>query len=272
MFQLRKALLWSAVLHVVVIAVAFTTPWRAASRITFIQLTRPPSPGRPNLPQLGGTEAGRGPSGGLGRRVSVPVTGAPLAPSAPAPVGRPDSTVLSGPAIAPAVPAPHLADSRLWPAPRPALPAEVAEALYSRHDTIPRDSSVVRRLRSMVDSLNQIIDIEQREHRLPAWTTDVAGKKFGIDSSGIYIAGVKIPAPALAMLGNLLPQGNFDEALRERHLEDLRQDLLQAARRTETLQQFRRYVREIRERKQAERDAERRQRGDTTTDTVRAIP
>jgi len=124
----------------------------------------------------------------------------------------------------------------------------------------------------MVDSLNQIIDIEQREHRLPAWTTDVAGKKFGIDSSGIYVAGIKIPALALAALGNMLPQGNFDEALRERHMEDLRQDILQAARRTETLQEFRRYVREIRERKQAERDAERRQRGDTTTDTVRAIP
>src|SRR6266705_2055933 len=106
-------------------------------------------------------------------------------------------------------------------APRPALPSEVAEALYSRHDTIPRDSSVVRRLRTMVDSLNQIIDIEQREHRLPVWTTEVKGKKFGIDSTGIYVAGVRIPAPVLAMLGNLLPQGNFDEALRERHMEDL---------------------------------------------------
>jgi len=271
-FQFRKALVWSVALHVVVIALAFTIPWRAALRLTFIQLTPPPSPGLPDLPQLGGTEAGRGPSGGLGRRVSVPVTGAPLAQAVPAPAGRPDSTVLSGPAIGPPVPAPRLADSRLWPAPRPALPAEVAEALYSRHDTIPRDSSVVRRLRTMVDSLNQIIDIEQREHRLPVWTTEVKGKKFGIDSTGIYVAGVRIPAPVLAMLGNLLPQGNFDEALRERHMEDLRQDLLQAARRTETLQEFRRYVREIRERKQAERDAERRARGDTTTDTVRAIP
>jgi len=50
---------------------------------------------------------------------------------------------------------------------------------------------------------------------------------------------------------------------------------MQAARRTETLQMFRKYVRELRARKQAERDAEKRARGDTTTtkaDTVKAVP
>ena len=43
---------------------------------------------------------------------------------------------------------------------------------------------------------------------------------------------------------------------------------------TETLQEFRRYVREIRARKQAERDADRRARGDTTgvRDTVKVLP
>src|SRR5438445_621462 len=151
----------------------------------------------------------------------------------------------------------------------------VADALYRGRDSVARDSMVVRRLRAMVDSLNQIIDVEQREHRLPTWTAEVTGKKFGIDSSGIYVAGVKIPAPVLAMLGNLLPQGDFDASLRARQLADMRADILQAARRTETLREFRRYVREIRERKQAERDAERRARGDTVgarADTVKLVP
>jgi hypothetical protein len=55
----------------------------------------------------------------------------------------------------------------------------------------------------------------------------------------------------------------------------MRQDLMQAARRTESLQLFRRYVRELRARKQAERDMEKRARGDTTkakADTAKAVP
>jgi len=50
---------------------------------------------------------------------------------------------------------------------------------------------------------------------------------------------------------------------------------MQAARRTETLQLFKQYVRELRARKQAERDTEKRARGDTTQargDTVRVTP
>jgi hypothetical protein len=54
----------------------------------------------------------------------------------------------------------------------------------------------------------------------------------------------------------------------------MREDLIQAARRAETLQLFRQYVRELRARNQAERDAER-ARGDTVRargDTVKAVP
>jgi len=75
----------------------------------------------------------------------------------------------------------------------------------------------------------------------------------------------------LALLGNSLPQGNYGEAVRERQIEYMRQDILQAARRAENLEQFRRYVKEIRQRNQDARDFERRQRGDTTrvkADTV----
>jgi len=282
LFQFRKAPLpktrasWiaSAALHVAALLLIFTVSWRVVPRITFINLTPPPLAGLPALPPLGGTEPGRGPSGGLGR--PVPVAATPAAEPAPAPVGKPDTTLVVGPgAAAPGVLGPRLADSRVWPAPRPALPSEVADVLYNRSpDSAPRDSVVVGRLRAMVDTLNQMIDLEQREHRLPSWTTDVTGKKFGIDSSGIYVAGVKIPAPVLALLGSMLPQGNFDASLRARQISDMREDILQAARRTETLREFRQYVREIRERKQADRDAERRARGDSTgaKDTVRAVP
>ena len=67
-----------------------------------------------------------------------------------------------------------------------------------------------------------------------------------------------------------MPQGNFDEALRSRHLEEMRQDIMRAAARAQTYQDFRRYVRELRARTDAEREF--RQRQKQPADTVKAIP
>ena len=153
--------------------------------------------------------------------------------------------------------------------PRPGLPAPVADALYG--DTTGRQTAAIARLKVMVDSLNQVLDQIQRENRRPAWVVGGTPDKpaWGIDSAYIHIAGIKIPTMALALLGNLLPQGNFDEDRRARQLQSMREDLLRAADRAQTFQQFRRYVRELRERKQAERDAEERRRAQ---DTVTVVP
>jgi hypothetical protein len=268
----------SAVLHATVIVLVLAVAWRVRPRTTFITLTPPSAPVMLVLPPNGGSARGRGPSGGLGH--PVPVQAAPRAQATPAPIGMVDSTLaVNASAVGRhIVTEPRLANPLIWVSPRPALPAEVADALYRPRESdeiLPRDTVVQRRLRAMVDSMNRIIDVEQRERRLPSWTTEVAGKKFGMDSTGIYIAGVKIPTAVLMALGNMLPQGNFDESMRARQLSELRRDMVQAARRTQTLQEFRGYVRELRKRKQAEHDAARRQRGDTvpdTPDTVRVIP
>lgn len=158
---------------------------------------------------------------------------------------------------------PSAGDGRLWVSPRPALPSDVADAIYLDHE--PRDSQIVARLRAMVDSLNVIVDSEQRANRPPSWVArNGAGKPvWGLDQGGLYVAGIKIPSAALALLGGLLPAGNYDEAVRRRRLADMRADLMQAAARTQNLEQFRRYVRELRTRKQAERDARRQQQADT---------
>jgi len=200
------------------------------------------------------------------------------APSPPPAAPSPPDTGATLPAYDPnanrVVPAPQVGDGRLWVSPRPGLPAAVADALYG--DTTGRSAAAIDRLKAMVDTLNQVLDQEQREHRRPSWTVGGTPDKpsWGIDSAYIHIAGVKIPTGALALLGLLgkaLPQGgfNFDESMRERQLQYMREDILQAAARAQTLQQFRRYVRELRERKQAERDAEERRRAQ---DTVRAVP
>lgn len=260
--------------HAVLVAFAITGSWRIDRHQGLITIIPPSAPQFRELPPFGGTRRGIGPSGGLGRplpNAAVPDT----APPVPSPVGKPDTTLAASPAtIGPhIVTPPQVGDGRLWVLPRPALPSEVAEALYEPHES--RDSTVVRRLRAMVESLNVVIDQEQRARQQPTWTTDVAGKVFGIDSQFIHVAGIKIPTAALALLPISLPQGNYDEQKRARQLDEMRQDLMQAARRTETLQMFKQYVREIRARKQAERDAARRARGDSTAatpDTVSAVP
>jgi hypothetical protein len=195
------------------------------------------------------------------------------APSPPPAAPSPPDTGVTLPAYDPnanrVVPTPQVGDGRLWVSPRPGLPAAVADAIYG--DTAQRRTAAIDRLKVMVDSLNQVLDQIQRDHQRPKWTLGGTPDKpeWGIDSAYIHIAGIKIPTMALALLGNLLPQGNFDESMRARQLNDMRADILRAADRAQTLQQFRRYVRELRERKQAERDAEERRRAQ---DTVKAVP
>src|SRR2546426_8860158 len=105
----------------------------------------------------------------------------------------------------------------------------------------------------MVDSLNVVIDQDQRSRQRPVWTTDVAGKVFGIDSQFIHVAGIKIPTAALALLPITLPQGNYDEQRRGRQLDEMRGGLMQAAPRTQSPRRFKQDVRGLRGRRQAER-------------------
>ena len=275
--QARAPWVASALLHGTVTVLVLAVAWRVRPRTTFITLAPPIVRAMPWLPPNGGSARGRGPSGGLGH--PMPVTAAPRAQATPAPLGTIDSTLaVNSSAVGPhIVTEPRLANPLVWVPPRPALPAEVADVLYGQHDPkepLPRDTIVVRRLRAMVDSMNRIIDAEQAERRKPTWTTEVAGKKFGMDSSGIYIAGVKIPTGVLMAFGSMLPQGNYDEAMRARQLADLRVEMVQAARRTQTLQEFRGYVKELRARKQAEHDAARHQRDSVvaTPDTTQLVP
>lgn len=149
--------------------------------------------------------------------------------------------------------APAYGEGVLWVRPVPVSPADLAKHLERSH--VERvDSAVTVIMQAFLDSL----DAERgAQARLPDWTTNLAGKKFGVDSRYIYIAGLKIPAAVLALLP--LPQGG-DQAHALDHLINLRADIEQAARRAENMDEFKRAIREIRERKQRERDFERAQR------------
>lgn len=263
--QRRTSWLTSAVLHVVLAVLAVTVAWQAPLRLGGSD--RPEVQEWVVLPPAADPNAR--PPAGAARSRRVVIVAAPL-PAAPLEVPlRPPSRF--GPVGAPFSAGPQLGDGRVWVTPRPALPADLAEVVY-HSDTAGRDERVASRLAAMLDSVNLLIDAEQRARRRPTWGTEVAGVPFALDSQYITIAGIKIPTTTLAMLGNMLPPGNYEGSLRARAFETMRQDLLQAAARTTTFKDFQRYVRELRERKQAERDAARARPVPPDTTTTPVIP
>lgn len=150
---------------------------------------------------------------------------------------------------------PGLAQGRLWVRPLPLPPRELAQRLSkSRAELV--DSAVTVIVQAYLDSIAS--DPATRNQGLPSWTTEVAGKKFGLDSKNIYIAGLKIPAAVLALLP--IPAGNIDQNRAYNHLMDLRADLLYAAQRAQTMEEFKTIIREMRERKEREREFEKNQR------------
>ena len=252
----------AAIVVLVVMPFAHRTPRQV---VTFIPLAR-------EMPAYAGSERRLAPQGGYGARRPAPPAPA-VAPPPPVTTAPAATAAVAETASAPAregfgLPVPRLGGSVLWLPPRPALPADVADIVYN--DTLVHDRPVVARLKAMVDSLNDILNEEQAQGRKPTWTTQIAGKTFGIDSQYIHVAGIEIPTAALALLPIRLPEGNYDEYRRSRQLELMRQDLLYSAMRTQTLADFRKYVHELRQRKQEEHDFEERQKGekkDTTSVT-----
>jgi hypothetical protein len=150
---------------------------------------------------------------------------------------------------------PGLAEGRLWVRPLPLPPRELAERLSQNRAELV-DSAVSAIVQAYLDSIAS--DPANKNVGLPSWTTEVAGRKFGLDSKNIYIAGLKIPAAVLALLP--IPGGNIDQNRAYNRLMDLRGDLLYAARRAETLEEFKEVIREIRLRKEREREFEKNQR------------
>jgi hypothetical protein len=151
---------------------------------------------------------------------------------------------------------PGLAEGRLWVRPLPLPPKELAERLSQKKHVELVDSAVTAIVQGYLDSI--AADPTTRNAGLPSWTTNVAGTKFGLDSSNIYIAGLKIPAAVLALLP--IPGGNIDQNRAYNHLMEMRADLQQAAQRSQNLQEFKDMIRDMRLRKERKEEFERNQR------------
>jgi hypothetical protein len=151
---------------------------------------------------------------------------------------------------------PGLAEGRLWVRPLPLPPKELAERLSQQKHVELVDSAVTAIVQGYLDSI--AADPASRNTGLPSWTTTVAGKKFGLDSSHIYVAGLKIPSAVLALIP--IPAGNLDQNRAYNHLMDLRSDLYYAAQQSQNLQEFKAMIRDMRLRKEREEEFKRNQR------------
>lgn len=149
---------------------------------------------------------------------------------------------------------PGYARGRLWVRPLPLPPRELAQRLTRSHTELV-DSAVTAIIQTFLDSV--ALDPASRGAALPSWTTTIAGSKFGLDSKWIYVAGLRIPAAVLALLP-IPARGNESRAF-DRSGE-MYQDLQRAAQRAANLEEFKGAIREIRERKEREREFERNQR------------
>ena len=201
-------------------------------------------------------------SGGPGRRSARPVlpNRPKQVPALPEPAPPTHAAVDTGgpPLREPVAPdriGPGLAQGRLWVRPLPLPPQELAQRLNKSHAQLV-DSAVTRIVQAYLDSIAN--DPTASNATLPSWTTNIAGKKFGLDSKNIYIAGLKIPAAVLALLP--IPAGNIDQKRAYNHLMDIRADLLYAAQRAETMEEFKTVIKEIRQRKEKEREFQKNQR------------
>jgi hypothetical protein len=151
-----------------------------------------------------------------------------------------------------------LADGRLWVRPLPLPPKELAERLSKTHVELV-DSAVTAIVQGYLDSI--AAEPASRGQALPSWTTNVAGKKFGVDGKNVYIAGLKIPAAVLALLPIKGVQGrNVDRDRAYNHLMDMRSDLEYAAQRAQNLEEFKSMIRDMRLRKEREREFQQNQR------------
>ncbi len=137
---------------------------------------------------------------------------------------------------------PAMGEGKLWVHPLPAPPREIAQTLAQTHAELV-DSAVSAIVQAYIDSV--LNAPETPGQKPPSWTTQIFGKTFGLDSKYIYLGGLKIPSALLALLpikgGGATMQ--YSEANR---LSLIHEDLQRASARAQTMDDFKRAIRELR--------------------------
>ena len=156
---------------------------------------------------------------------------------------------------------PGFGDGRLWVRPGAVLArgaagrpgdgvAGVSAPLEVGAHVASLDSVLAIRILAYLDTLPP--DSFAYNLRPPSWTTEIDGRTWGIDQNWIYLGDLKLPTILLGLLP-FPAQGNYEQGQRNAELRRIREDILRAAARASDAADFRRYVNELRERREAER-------------------
>ena len=195
---------------------------------------------------------------------SVPTTLPPADPAAPVTGGAGSGPVVGAGGATEGI-RPQYTDPRLWTRPE----AAVATAPRGARELgkYIADSVIADRLGYARDSILAAQELAAGQRRPGDWTASGPGGKWGMDPNNIHLGKVKIPTALLGLLSSNLQRnlrGNPTEMANERRLAEVRADLMQHAQREMNEDEFRRAVREIRARKDRERQqrlAEKRAKG-----------
>ncbi len=259
--------LWGAasvVVHalVILVLVSVAGPSLIRERVAVVELLPPGTPGprEQRMPAYtgvpGGIPSGDAEGGGGGVRSGI-VPSARVDTTLPPPEpryvigpegGAGDSLTLPGPPGRRRLLRPAYGDGRLWVRANEAELGVVGPSDDMATHVARVDSAVRARIKAFVDTMPRDSFAVPPP---PKWTTEIAGNTWGIDRSWIYLGDFKLPTALLALLP--LPQGNIDRARDAAELQRIREEIISAARRAESAEQFRRYVNELRKRKDEER-------------------
>jgi hypothetical protein len=254
----------SAAIHVVAIVglILLFTPIKQTRTVSYIDLGSPEQQPMPAYRGPGGTTRDNRPVA-PNARPSAP------APPLPAPVMGPPPSRLPAPseAVTPSngdndsLPVdthrplgPDYGDGRLWvragDAVEGRLPARAAVDSMPVH--VARvDSALAAKIRTYLDT---VPPDSFATRPAPKWTTEIAGKTWGIDGKWIYLGGIKIPTAILALIP-IPVSGNYDGQNREAKIEANRRDIMESGERAANAVEFNKYVKEVRARKEMEHRA-----------------
>lgn len=152
---------------------------------------------------------------------------------------------------------PQLGDGKLWVRALPLPPRDLAKAV-ARTQAELIDSAVTAIVQVYIDS---VLNAEPANAPVPRWVARVGDNQIGVDSKWIYLGPIKIPtALVAAFLPINVQSAATSDYTRYRALQQMREDVAYAARRSQTMEDFKRAIRELRAQRDREREFQKNQR------------